>query len=533
MIRPYPTRAMSDRPGDLPRRTVLGLAAAAAVLAVRTAEAGPRRPKRGGTLKHIGLDPWSFDVQGSGGDPAQLISSFVRRTLFKLTASAAQPKLVPDLALKAEATPDGQTYTIALRPGVMWERRAPVNGRALTSADVKYTLERAARKSPYASFLGPVQGVEAPDQHTVRVHLASPFAPFLHNLAEPWLAILPSEVEEKLGDFRSADALVGCGPFVLERYEPGVKAVFARNPTYYQKGLPYLDKLEWLFIRERSTQISLFRAGQVDIPTPDGQVPRAQVGACRRANPTYPIAWWDGLSVRSLALRSDKPPFDNVKVRRALSLAVDRKKWLTQYLEGQGVEEPGPVPAALREWKLTARDLGEGARYLEHDPALARKLLVEAGYVNGVKVHCTRAPGAAPEDLEALELLAHDLRQIGVELLAGSDGRLDEAAWGPPAFFTEVDGHLYGSFKSGQPGNRGHVADAELDAMLDAQRRSTSRVSRRKLIHDIQRHVADRVYYLYPPGPRLVSSWSARVKNYAPTSSLDRGSQLEGVWVDG
>src|SRR5262245_49427409 len=166
---------MSLPPSDLSRRAILGLATVAAAVVAGRGEAATRRPRRGGVLKHIGLEPWSFDVQGSGGEPAQLISSFVRRTLFKVAraprAGGARLTLVPDLALKAEAAPDGRTYTLALRPGVVWESRAPLDGRPLTSADVKYTIERAAKKSPYASLLGPVQGVEAPDRLTVRVHL--------------------------------------------------------------------------------------------------------------------------------------------------------------------------------------------------------------------------------------------------------------------------------------------------------------------------------------------------------------------------
>src|SRR6185312_4569592 len=115
-------------------------------------------------------------------------------------------------------------------------------------------------------------------------------------------------------------------------------------------------------------------AGQVDLPDHDARIPRSEVAALRSANPAYPVVHWDGLAVRSLAMRTDRPPFNDVRVRRAISLAVDRKKWVSQYLEGQGHEDQGPVPSAMREWKLSPRHLGDGARYLEHDPALARKL---------------------------------------------------------------------------------------------------------------------------------------------------------------
>ena len=529
----------------LGRRRFLAIAAGATAAAVPR-RAWAQRPTRGGVLKHIGLEPPTFDIHATGSYQTQLLSSFVRRTLFKFVNGArygpSNFTILPDLALKAAVSPDGKVYTIKLRPGVRWESRPPVNGREVVAADVKYSFERALRKSPYATLLGPVEKIEAPDTRTVRVHLADAFAPFVHNLAEPPNAILPPEVEDRLGDFKTAESFVGCGPFILERYEPGVKAVFARNPTYYETGLPHLDKVEWLFLRDRSTQLSLFRAGQVDIPFYDGRIPRSDVGSFRKSNPAYPVVYWDRLAVRTLAMRTDKPPFNDVRVRRALSLAVDRKRWVSEHLEGQGYEDAGPVPSPMREWKLPARELGEGARFLDHDPALARKLLTDAGFPGGLKLKCTNWPGHGPEYVEDLELLALQLRRVGVELqivneeygqyIRGSFlGKFDEASWGPSSLFTEVDGYLYNFFRGGQPANRSHVADTQLDVLLEAQRRYSSRSSRKKVIDDIQRHAAAHVYYVYTPCPKNVSAWTPRVKNYGPKNSFDRGAQLEVVWL--
>src|SRR5712692_7599388 len=119
-----------------------------------------------------------------------------------------------------------------------------------------------------------------------------------------------------MGVFKSAESLLGCGPFVLERYEPGLKAVFARNPRYYAKGLPYLDKVEWLFVKDRATQLSLFRAAQVDIPFYDARIPRADVATFKKSNAAYPVLFWDSLAVRTLAFRTDKAPFNDPRVRQ-------------------------------------------------------------------------------------------------------------------------------------------------------------------------------------------------------------------------
>ena len=92
----------------------------------------------------------------------------------------------------------------------------------------------------------------------------------------------------------------------------------SRPPNYYDTNLPYVDKLEWLFVKDRGTQLSLFRAGQVDFPFYDGRIPRSEVHTFKKSNPTSPIVYWDWLANRTLAMRTDKPPFHDVRVRRAL-----------------------------------------------------------------------------------------------------------------------------------------------------------------------------------------------------------------------
>jgi peptide/nickel transport system substrate-binding protein len=536
-----------DRSPRLSRRDFARITAGAAALAATPGTASARQPRRGGVIKHVGIEPSSFDIHATAASPTQLMSSFVRRTLFKVVQGPrygpSDFTLAPDLALRADVSRDGTVYTIALRPGVRWESRPPLNGRELTSADVKYSLDRAVRKSGHATLLGPIEGVETPDRHTVRVRLGRVHAPFMHNLAEPCHAILPREVEDRFGDFKSAGSMLGCGPFVLDRYEPGVKAVFVRNPAYHDKALPYVDRVEWVFLRDRSTQLALFRAGQVDVPFHDGRIPRADIASFRKSNPTYPIVFWPCLGMRPLAMRTDRAPFNDVRVRRAFSLALDRKSWVARYPEGQGYEDHGPVPAAMGEWKLPTRDYGEGARWLEHDPRLARKFLADAGFPNGMRVRCAGPAGDSPGHAEELDLLASSLRQIGVELAfvngesgdptrGSSLGKFDEVRWGPSSFFTEVDGYLTTFFRTGEPNNRSHVSDPRLDAMLDAQRRSQSRSSRKKIIDAIQQDVTDRVLYVYPPSPKQVSSWNPRLRNYAPKNSYDKGGQLEVVWLD-
>ena len=157
------------------RRDFIRAGAAAAALAAAPGRGWARSatPRRGGTLRIVGFEPPTFDIHGSVSFQTQLTSSFVHRTLFKYVNGekygASDFTLVPDIARKAVASKDGRTYTITLRKGVRWEKRAPLNGRELVAADVKYTWDRAVKKSAFANLLGSIEAVETPDTHTVRV----------------------------------------------------------------------------------------------------------------------------------------------------------------------------------------------------------------------------------------------------------------------------------------------------------------------------------------------------------------------------
>jgi ABC-type transport system substrate-binding protein len=115
--------------------------------------------------------------------------------------------------------------------------------------------------------------------------------------------------------------------------------------------------------------------------------------------------------------------------------------------------------------------------------------------------------------------------------VAEESGRPDDATWGSVEPAWEVDGHLYGAYRTGQPGNRSQVSDPRLDTLLEAQRRAESRRDRKALIDEIQRRAADQVYYLFPPATRQASSWAPWLRGYQPRSSTDRGMQLESVWI--
>src|SRR5206468_11185455 len=124
--------------------------------------------------------------------------------------------------------------------------------------DVKYQLGRFMAKAGFASRYEPVSASDAIDRHTVRITLKEPYAPFLNHLANPsFCAILPREAEERFKDFNHPDGVIGTGPFVLKSYDKGVRVVFERNPTYFMKGLPYLDGVVIEITPDSAARVSL------------------------------------------------------------------------------------------------------------------------------------------------------------------------------------------------------------------------------------------------------------------------------------
>src|SRR2546425_5783346 len=215
----------------------------------------------------------------------------------------------------------------------------------------------------------------AMDRHTVRITLKEPYAPFLNHLANPsFCAILPREAEERFKDFNHPDAVIGTGPFILKSYDKGVRMVFERNPDYFMKGLPYLDGVVVEITPDAAARLSVLRAGKAELPHVWGWVGPEEARSLKKTNPEMIVIPHHVIGQGFIYMRTDQPPFNDVRVRRAMSLAIDRKAWNDALLFGEGCVDAGPIPCALKEWKLDAAKIEPArAKYLVgYDPAEAR-----------------------------------------------------------------------------------------------------------------------------------------------------------------
>jgi peptide/nickel transport system substrate-binding protein len=537
------------------RRDVLTLAATGLVTAplTRAPHAHAQAPKRGGTLVVRAWDPPHFDHLMVHAYKTHVVTSFTHSRLLRHKAGpGVKPgsfTLEGDLA-ESWTQPNDTTYVFKLRRGVRFHPKPPVNGRELTAEDVKYTIERmlTEKGATNAAMFRSVDKVEAVDRYTVKFTLKEPFAWFLDMIAAPMaLGIVARECVEKFGDLKKAESVVGTGPWMLESYKPNVGITLVRNPHYFVPGLPYIDRVEMHVDEDNASRTAAFLAGKYDLgwefPGTINRSDWVQIkDTVRQRRPKLQTVEFASNVVNDLFMRTDQKPFSDVRVRQAISMAIDRKGLIDATLEGVGVVNP-PVAAALADWALPIDMLGEGAKNYQYNPGEAKRLLAAAGYPNGFQGSVCFATYGSTLLVDTMELVLKYLKDIGIDAKLDQReygayqatcrvGNFPSMGFGPLTPFLEPDNFLFGQYYTGEIRNRSHVKDAVLDDLLVRQRRTSDVAKRRDVIHEIQRHLAKQQYYVHTASGVYVAVWDAALKNYGPNIGYDYGGRVQAAWLD-
>ncbi len=313
------------------------------------------------------------------------------------------------------------------------------NGRELVASDVKYSIERAVNpktQGPGAGFFSAIkgyedlsggktttlEGIEAPDASTVVFHLSRPDATFLHVLAINFASVVPQEaVEAAAGDFGKKP--VGSGTFVLKEWTIGQRLVFARNPDYFVKDMPHIDKFTVEVGQEPLVALLRLQKGEVDIAG-DGIPPAKFLEIKNSPAGAGMIVDGDQLHTGYVTLNTRIKPFDNVKVRQAVNMAVNKER-ITRILNGRATPANQPLPPAMPGYD-------KGYTGYAYDVAKAKALLAEAGFPSGFQtiLYSTntdpqpRIAQAIQQDLAAIGVKAEvrALAQSNVIAAGGTEG---------------------------------------------------------------------------------------------------------------
>jgi peptide/nickel transport system substrate-binding protein len=539
---------------NLSRRDLLTLGGATLAGATLIPTLGrAQTPKRGGTVTLRLWDPPHFDPMLQVAYKTHIPLTFTHNRLVKYKAGpAVVPGTMPiegDLA-EAWTQPNETTYVFKLRRGVRWQNKPPVNGRELTAEDVKYTVERfmTVPGSAYAYMLRSVDKVEAVDKHTVKFTLKEPYAWFLDILANPMaVAIVAKERVDKFGDLKKAEAVVGTGPWMLDSYRPNVSLTWVRNPNYFQQGLPYIDRIEAFVDEDQASRTAAFISGKYDVgyEFPGGiqRTDWVQIkDTLKQKRPGLRVEEFVSNVYYHVSMRTDRPPFNDVRVRQAMALAIDRKGIIDSTMEGAGVVN-GPVPAAFKDWALPIDKLGEGAKWYQYNPAEAKRMLAAAGHPNGFAGNVCFTTYGSSLVTDQMQLILKYMKDVGIDAKLDQKeygayastclvGKLESMAFGPQTPFLEPDNILFGYYSPGEPKNQSHLNDPVVTDAIIRQRRTLDVNKRREVIHELQRYLAKQQYYVGTASAVLIGVWDGALKNYRSNLGYDYGGRLLAAWLE-
>jgi len=378
-------------------------------------------------------------------------------------------EVIPAVAQSWVISENGLEYTFTLRKNAVFH-----NGRPVEAPDVKASFERVLHpetKSGRTFVLDPIRGatsymnresdhvsgIEILDNHTVRLTLTEPFAPFLAQLCMEAASIIP--MEECREDVTFSARSIGCGPFRFVSWKHDVEVVLEAFPDYYG-GTPHIDRLTYRIIQSVPTAFEEYKAGGLDLLD---QIPTGQIQAVRKKYP-QDVKIWPYLSIYYIGMNLSRPPFqDNVLLRRALNYAVDREKICKAVKEGLAYPVAGVLPPGIPGYDPER----QGYPY---DPATARRLLAEAGYPGGEGLpELVLWHNRDPRHRLIGQCIQYYLGEIGVNIRlknvewAAYIEAVDEAEpdlfrMGWVADYPDADNFLYTLLHSNQFGSAGNYA---------------------------------------------------------------------------
>jgi len=485
------------------RSPVFALTLSVLLVAATVFVAGAQeKPRYGGILNwYVYADPGRLDIHAESPLSVQQAIAGIYSGL--LQADPDDPtKIAHDLAERWTALSDGKTYTFHLRKGVKWH-----DGQPFSSADVKASFDRVLNpnfKSPRCgSMLKPmVASVEVVDPHTVQFNLKFPAAPFIPSMASAWCRVVAKHVLEKHGDLTKPEAQIGTGPFKFKRYERGSVIEWEKNKDYFVKGLPYLDGVKQFILVGVPTQVAAAKAGRIHLWDTWPPLRKTEADELIRARGDQIEITQNSIATIALVyMHTQKPPFNNPDIRRAVNLAIDRQELVAKAFEGAGVPCALLDPKLYGEFALRLEEVNKlpGCRQPKDQDIAEAKRLVEKHHPNGVDIEAAvRSVGGY---VDRAQLILAQLRKIGIRgTLKTYESAAGFAVYGKGdfTFITIQDRAMVTTdpsdmfalmYTTGAGSNWGKWSDPKVDELAGRALRETNRDKRKQIYLELQRHI--------------------------------------------
>ncbi len=506
-------------------------------------------PKPGGSLNIMLREdlPQGFAVH----ETATVSTSFPSMPCFnnlvifdQLKRAESVDTIVAELAEKWSWQDNYRNLVFFLRKNVKWH-----DGQPFTSKDVKFTFDvlREApeaqvklRINPRKDWYANVEKVEAPDPYTVIFHLRRPQPSILMMLASGYTPIYAAHVNP--ASYRTG--CIGTGPFKLKEWRKGEFVDYVKNPDYFVKGRPYLDSLRYVVIKERGTRIAALQAGQLDMSFP-GETSKTAAEQLKKAVPQLVITPVGQAVSDNIIMNVKKPPFDNLKVRLAVSYAIDRRALIQAVHQGGAVPGAALPPKPYGLWGLLDKDLAALPGYgkPEDMKARARKLLAEAGVTPQSPLRAEMGTRAIAIYVDMASFVINELKQVGIEATLK---QVETAQWHPMATrgdyqiganltglgVDDPDANFYENYACGSPRNYSQYCSEEVMKMIDQQSQELDPQKRLQLVAGLEKK-------LEGEAPRPILDWRLdyftvwpHVKNLVPQDNIYNFGRMQEVWRD-
>jgi peptide/nickel transport system substrate-binding protein len=452
--------------------------------------------------------------------------------------------LVGELAEKWSWQDNYRNLVFFLRKDVKWH-----DGKPFTSKDVKFTFDmvRGApeaqaklRINPRKDWYSNVEAIEAPDPHTVVFRLKRPQPSLLMMFASGYTPIYAAHVPP--ASYRTG--CIGTGPFKVKEWRKGEFVDYVKNTDYFVKGRPYLDSLRYVVIENRGTRVSALQAGQLDVSFP-GEMSKTSAEQVKKAVPQMVVTTVGSMVNDNIIMNVKKAPFDSIKVRMAVSRAIDRRGLIQAVHQGGAVPGAALAPKPWGIWGIGEQGLLALPGYgkAADEKAKARKIMAELGYTTEKPLKVEMATRAIAIYVDMASFVISELKQIGIEAALK---QIETAQWHATATrgdyqiganltglgIDDPDANFYENYACGSPRNYSHYCNEQVGRMIDLQSQEVNPQKRFEMVMALQKKLEEEA-------PRPILDWRLDhfshwpyVHNMIPHNDIYNFGRMQDVWRD-